>query len=137
MLAIKSKTSCGAMSSCSRRAHLALAACERCCFIMASADESCATEARMQWRRQSPSCVVGLQAYAVVAAVRLLDDEPIEPSAARLGSVRLPGPQSCDFTAYMCTGIILSNYKSFVNPLFKLISIEHVIIGSRTQWKTM
>ena len=45
--------------------------------------------------------------------------------------------RSCDFTAHMCTGIILSNYKSFVNPLFKLISIEHVIIGSRTQWKTM
>ena len=38
--------------------------------------------------------------------------------------------QSCDFTAHMCTGIILSNYKLFVNPLFKLISIEHVIIGS-------
>ena len=24
-----------------------------------------------------------------------------------------------------------------VNPLFKLISIEHAIIGSKTQWKTM
>ena len=24
-----------------------------------------------------------------------------------------------------------------MNPLFKLISIEHVIIGSKTQWKTM
>ena len=35
----------------------------------------------------------------------------------------------------MCTGMILSNYKFFVNPLFKLISIEHVIIGSKTQWK--
>ena len=45
--------------------------------------------------------------------------------------------RSCDFTAHMCTGIILSNYKLFVNPLFKLISIEHVIIGSKTQWKTM
>ena len=45
--------------------------------------------------------------------------------------------QSCDFTAHMCTGTILSNYKVFVNPLFKPISIEHVIIGSRTQWKTM
>ena len=45
--------------------------------------------------------------------------------------------RSCDFTAHMCTGIILSNYKLFVNPLSKLISIEHVIIGSRTQWKTM
>ena len=45
--------------------------------------------------------------------------------------------QSCDSTAHMCTGIILSNYKLFVNPLFKLISIEHVIIGSKTQWKTM
>ena len=33
--------------------------------------------------------------------------------------------------------MILSNYKLFVNPLFKLISIEHVIIGSKTQWKTM
>ena len=31
--------------------------------------------------------------------------------------------------------MILSNYKSFVNPLFKPLnlSIEHVIIGSRTQ----
>ena len=29
------------------------------------------------------------------------------------------------------------NDKLFVNPLFKLISIEHVIIGSKTQWKTM
>ena len=38
--------------------------------------------------------------------------------------------QCCDFTAHMCTGIILSIYKLFVNPLFKLISIEHVIIGS-------
>ena len=46
-------------------------------------------------------------------------------------------PRSCDFTAHMCTGLILSNYKLFVNPLFKLISIEHVIIGSKTQWKTM
>ena len=45
--------------------------------------------------------------------------------------------QSCDFTAHMCTGIILSVYKLFVNPLFKLISIEHIIIGSKTQWKTM
>ena len=45
------------------------------------------------------------------------------------------GPRSCDFTAHMCTGMILSNYKFFVNPLFKLISIEHVIIGSKTQWK--
>ena len=45
--------------------------------------------------------------------------------------------RSCDFTAHMCTGMILSNYKLFVNPLFKLISIEHVIIGSKTQWKTM
>ena len=45
--------------------------------------------------------------------------------------------RSCDFTAHMCTGIIRSNYKLFVNPLFKLTSIEHVIIGSRTQWKTM
>ena len=35
-------------------------------------------------------------------------------------------PRSCDFTAHMCTGMILSNYKLFVNPLFKLISIEHV-----------
>ena len=25
----------------------------------------------------------------------------------------------------MCTGMILSNYKLFVNPLFKLMSIEH------------
>ena len=41
----------------------------------------------------------------------------------------------CDFTAHMCTGMILSNYKLFVNPLFKLISIEHVIIGSRTLFK--
>ena len=40
--------------------------------------------------------------------------------------------RSCDFTAHMCTGMILSNYKLFVNPLFKLISIEHVIIGSKT-----
>ena len=40
------------------------------------------------------------------------------------------------FTAHMCTGSILSNYKLFVNPLFKLISVEHVIIGSKTQWKT-
>ena len=31
--------------------------------------------------------------------------------------------RSCDFTAHMCTGMILSNYKLFVNPLFKLISI--------------
>ena len=46
-------------------------------------------------------------------------------------------PRSCDFTAHMCTGMILSNYKLFVYPLFKLISIEHVIIGSKTQWKTM
>ena len=45
--------------------------------------------------------------------------------------------RSCDFTAHMCTGMILSNYKLFVNPLFELISIEHVIIGSKTQWKTM
>ena len=45
--------------------------------------------------------------------------------------------RSCDFKAHMCTGMILSNYKFFVNPLFKLISIEHVIIGSKTQWKTM
>ena len=45
--------------------------------------------------------------------------------------------RSCDFTAHMCTGIIHENYKLFVNPLFKLISIEHVIIGSKTQWKTM
>ena len=45
--------------------------------------------------------------------------------------------RSCDFTAHMCTGMILSNYKLFVNPLVKLISIEHVIIGSKTQWKTM
>ena len=45
--------------------------------------------------------------------------------------------RSCDFTAHMCTGMILSNYKLFVNSLFKLISIEHVIIGSKTQWKTM
>ena len=45
--------------------------------------------------------------------------------------------RSCDFTAHMFTGMILSNYKLFVNPLFKLISIEHVIIGSKTQWKTM
>ena len=45
--------------------------------------------------------------------------------------------QSCDFTAHMCAGMILSNYKLFVNPLFKLISIEHVIIGPKTQWKTM
>ena len=45
--------------------------------------------------------------------------------------------RSCDFTAHMCTGMILSNYKLFVNPLFKLISIEYVIIGSKTQWKTM
>ena len=37
-------------------------------------------------------------------------------------------PRSCDFTAHMCTGMILSNYKLFVNLLFKLISIEHVII---------
>ena len=44
--------------------------------------------------------------------------------------------RSCDFTAHMRTGMILSNYKFFVNPLFKLISIEHVIIGSKTQWKT-
>ena len=45
--------------------------------------------------------------------------------------------QSCDFTAHMCTGSILSIYVLFVNPLFKLISIEHVIIGSKTQWKIM
>ena len=45
--------------------------------------------------------------------------------------------RSCDFTAHMCTGMIPSNYKLFVNPLFKLISIEHVIIGSKTQWKTI
>ena len=30
--------------------------------------------------------------------------------------------QSCDFTAHMSTGMILSNYKLFVDPLFKLIS---------------
>ena len=47
------------------------------------------------------------------------------------------GAQSCDFTAHMCKGVILSIYKLFVNPLFKLISIEHVIIGSKTQWKTI
>ena len=35
------------------------------------------------------------------------------------------------------TQVRISNYKLFVNPLFKLISIEHVIIGSKTQWKTM
>ena len=29
--------------------------------------------------------------------------------------------------------MILSNYKLFVNPLFKLISIEHVIIGSKPE----
>ena len=34
------------------------------------------------------------------------------------------GSRSCDFTAHMCTGMILSNYKLFVNPLFKLISID-------------
>ena len=39
--------------------------------------------------------------------------------------------RSFDFTAHMCTGMILSNYKLFVNPLFKLISIEHVIIVRR------
>ena len=33
--------------------------------------------------------------------------------------------RSCDFTAHMCTGVIRSNYKLFVNPLFKLMSIEH------------
>ena len=27
--------------------------------------------------------------------------------------------RSCDFTAHMCTRMILSNYKLFVNPLFK------------------
>ena len=31
--------------------------------------------------------------------------------------------QSCDFTAHMCTGMILSIYKLFVTPLFKLTSI--------------
>ena len=41
------------------------------------------------------------------------------------------------FTAHMCAGIILSIYKLFMNPLFKLTSIEHVVIGSKTQWKTM
>ena len=58
-------------------------------------------------------------------------DEIVVASAALLGS------RSCDFTAHMCTWMILSNYKLFVNPLFKPISIEHVIIGSKTQWKTM
>ena len=45
--------------------------------------------------------------------------------------------RTCDFTAHMCTGRIIFIYKLLVNPLFKLISIEHVIIGSKTQWKTM
>ena len=54
----------------------------------------------------------------------------------RLGSCDFTAPQSCDFTAHMCTGIKLSIYKLFVNPLFNLISVEHVIIGSKTQWKT-
>ena len=41
---------------------------------------------------------------------------------------RLPFLFHHDFTAHMCTGMILSIYKLFVNPLFKLISIEHVIV---------
>ena len=49
---------------------------------------------------------------------------------SRIQIVRVHNPRSCAFTAHMCTGMILSNYKLFVNPLFKLISIEHVIIGS-------
>ena len=32
--------------------------------------------------------------------------------------------RSCDFKAHVCTGMILSSYKSFVNPLFKLMSIK-------------
>ena len=64
-------------------------------------------------------------------------DRPRGQRPGRLHAQQPLDPRSCDFTAHMCTGMILSNYMLFVNPLFKLISIEHVIIGSKTQWKTM